>query len=157
MAREDAFNAVVGSFSMYGALLKDVAEDVGMDRALEFHAKQGDSFGAQLSGMLKARQGDSELSIQHLTEVFSEVVEGFGMTPDIEATPTDVEFIHHKCPIYDGLKMAGWTHDEIKAACEGMGGREIATLQEANPRLSGHLTFRPTAEEPCVEAWTLSD
>ncbi len=155
MASEDAFNAVVGSFSMYGALLKDVAAEIGMERALELHAKQGENFGAMLNGMLKERQGDTDLKVETLTAVFSEVGEGFGLSPEIEETQTKVSFTHHQCPIYEGLKMAGWAHEEIKAACEGMAGGEIAALKEAYPQLSGGVTFRATPDEPCVEEFSL--
>jgi len=155
MASQDAFNAAMSSFSMYGALLKDVAAEIGMDRALELHAKQGEKFGSMLSGMLKDRQGDADLEIGTLTAVFSEVGQGFGLSPEVEETPTKVSFTHHVCPIYDGLKMAGLTHEEIKGACEGMTGTEIAALKEAYPQVSGCVTFRPTPEEPCVEEFSL--
>jgi hypothetical protein len=140
---------------MYGGLLKDVAGELGMDRALELHAKQGENFGTALAGMLRDRQGDGDLKIENLTAVFSEAGEGFGLSPDVEETPTKVSFTHHACPIYNGLKMAGWTHEEIKAACEGMAGKEIAALKEAFPQLSGCVEFRSTPEDPCVEEFSL--
>ncbi len=155
MASEDAFNAAMSSFSMYGGLLKDVAAEFGMDRALDLHAKQGETFGTGLAGMLRDHQGDGHLKIETLTAVFSEVGEGFGLSPEVEETPTKVSFTHHRCPIYDGLKMAGWNHEEIKAACEGMVGSEIAALKEAYPQLSGCVTFRASSDEPCVEEFSL--
>ena len=114
-----------------------------------------EAFARQLE-LLKDRQGDSDLSVQNLTQVFSEVGQGFGLSPEVEETPTKVSFTHHVCPIHDGLKMAGWTHEEIKAACEAMAGSEIAALKEAYPQLSGCVTFRATPDEPCVEEFSLS-
>ena len=64
-------------------------------------------------------------------------------------------FTHHACPIYDGLKMAGWAHEEIKLACEGMGQCEIDTMTGAFPELSGSVSFRSTPDAPCVEEFSV--
>ncbi|MCK5651494.1 MAG: hypothetical protein KAJ42_08965 [Gemmatimonadetes bacterium] len=155
MAREDVYNGVVGSFSMYGGLLKDVADAIGMESALALHAKQGVHFGAQVAGAIQARLGGGELNIEAVTEVISGLTEGFGMNPEVEMTPTSVAFTHANCPIYDGLKMAGWEHDDIEAACNCMAGAEVEEITKAFPRLSGGLVFRATAEDPCVEGFSL--
>ncbi len=155
MAREDVYNGVASSFSMYGGLLKDVAQEIGMENALALHTKQGVHFGAQVAGAIQARLGGGELNIEAVTEVMSGLIEGFGMNPEVEMTPTSVTFTHANCPIYDGLKMAGWEHDDIEAACNCMAGAEMEEITKAFPQLSGGLVFRATAEEPCVEKFSI--
>lgn len=155
MAREDAYNAAAAAFSMYGSLLKDVAEELGADRALRFHAKQGDNFGTMLSGMLKERLGDADPDVATVRKVVSEAGGGFGFDPEIQETDTSVSFTYPACPIYDGLKMAGWTHEEIREACHKTVEREMAVLRESYPGLSGGLAFRPTPDSPCVESFSL--
>jgi len=155
MSREDVYSAVVGSFSMYGGLLKDVAQEIGMEKALALHTKQGVHFGAQVAGAIQARLGGGELNIEAVTEVMSGLTGGFGMNPEVEVTPTSVAFAHTDCPIYDGLKMAGWEHDDIEAACTCMAGAEVEEIAKAFPQLSGEVVFRATAEAPCVERFSL--
>ena len=155
MAREDVYNGVAGAFSMYGGLLKDVAQEIGMESALTLHAKQGVHFGAQVAGAIHAGLGGGELTIEAVTEVISGLTDGFGMDPEVEMTPSSVAFTHANCPIYDGLKMAGWEHDDIEAACNCMAGAEIEEITKAFPQLSGGLAFRASAEEPCVESFSL--
>jgi hypothetical protein len=47
---EDAFNAAKVMCTMYGGFFKDVAGEVGSEKALALHAKQGEQFGAILAG-----------------------------------------------------------------------------------------------------------
>lgn len=47
---EDAFNAAKVMCTMCGGFFKDVAGEVGSEKALALHAKQGEQFGAILAG-----------------------------------------------------------------------------------------------------------
>jgi hypothetical protein len=155
MATEDVFNAATGAFSMYGGLLKDVAEEIGMEGALRLHAKQGENFGVMLAGMLQDRLGNDELNIRTVRAVFSNVGEGMGMAGEVEETPTKVSFLHLKCPVYEGLKMAGWDHEDIGTACNCMADAELAELTKAYSQLTGCVKFRSRPDEPCVEEFSL--
>lgn len=155
MTREDVYNGVAGSFSMYGGLLKDVAQEIGMENALALHAKQGTHFGAMIAAGIQERLGGEELNIEAVTEVMSAMADGFGLTPEVEVTPTSVTFAHTNCPIYDGLKTAGWEHDEIEAACNCMAGAEAEEMARVFPQLSADLIFCANADEPCVEKFSI--
>lgn len=155
MASEEVFKTAAGAFGMYGGLLRSIADEYGMAKALEMHAKQGAAFGAMLAGMIKERLGDKPLDMEVFASVMTEVAETVGLVSEIEHTPTSVTFHNHKCPIYDGLKMAGWGDEAIKNACSHMAAAEAAALREAFPQLKGSLEFRPAPDQPCVEGFTL--
>ena len=53
MGSEVAFNAAKSVYSMYGALLKDVAQEFGMEHAVGLHARRGVDFGAMVAQMVK--------------------------------------------------------------------------------------------------------
>ena len=155
MSREDVYNAVVGSSSTYGGLLRGVADAIGMEGAMALHGKQGTHFGTQVAGAIQAHLGGAEVNIEAVTKIMTGMTDGFGMHPDVEMTPTSVSFSHVNCPIYDGMKMAGWEHHEIEEACTCMAGAEVEEITKAFPQLSGEVAFRATPEAPCVERFSL--
>ena len=88
MGREDAFNATKSVASIYGGFFKDVAEVIGMERALALYAKQGKVFGVMLVGMVRDQLGDKEFDMKTFSSVCSRAWEGFGFTYEVEESPT---------------------------------------------------------------------
>ncbi len=151
MGSEVAFNAAKGAYGMYGALLKDIAQEVGMERALAIHARRGESYGAKTAGMIKDELGDEEFNMQALASVLSSMTEEGGMIAKVEATQTSATLEVFKCPIYEGLKMAGWSHEDIEKTCDCTAAAEASELQKSYPQLSASLKFRSAPDLSCVE------
>jgi len=152
MATEDAFNAAKVVFTMYGGFFKDVAAEIGMERALALHAKTGESFAAMLAAMTKERLGGREFDLKTLAAVESEgAARGFGMTCETEAGPASIRNTWLRCSLYEGLRDAGLDHDVIAQMCHRGAAVEFAALNETFPRLSGSVKFRATPDQPCVE------
>ena len=155
MPREAAFKSGRMAFAVYGGFFKDVAEEIGIERALALHVKQGDRFGAMLAGTMKERLSRKPLDTRTLASVLSEADAAFGLSFEIEQDPTSVTVRGHACPIYDGLKAAGVDHQTIELMCRGISAAEVAELKKSYPQLSASLRFRSTPEGSCVEEWAL--
>jgi hypothetical protein len=142
--------------SMYGGFFKDVAKEIGSEKALALHAKQGEPFGAMLAGMLQAQAADKGLTITTLSSVVSAAPAIFGMTPEVEETATLVKLHTHQCPMYDGWKEAGLDHETIGSMCRAVAATEYAALTKAVPQVSARLEFRSAPDKACVEHYSLA-
>jgi len=156
MAKEDVYNASKGSFGMYGGLFKDVAEEVGMEKALELHARRGDDFGIGLCEMLKQKLGDKDLDIETLNSVMQPVMDSFGIDAEINLSPHAMSVKITDCPIYDGCKEAGIDHETIEKMCHIMAGQEYAKLNEYFPNFNASIQFKDSPEGYCLEKYTLT-
>lgn len=78
MTKEDVFNAIMSSMSMYGALFKAIADDFGLNKAIEYHGKHGETFGMMIGETLKQRLGDKTPTTEALNSVLQPIMEGFG-------------------------------------------------------------------------------
>ena len=153
---EDAFNAAKVMSMVYGGFFKEVAKQIGTEKALALHAKQGELFGAKLEGMLRAEVDDKGLSIRTLSTVLSMAPAVFGMTPEVEETATTLKLHSHACPIYDGCREAGLNHETIGSMCRAMAATEFGALSKAFSQVSVRLEFRSTPDNACVEEYSLA-
>ena len=136
MAKDDVFNATMSSMSMYGGLFKAIADDVGLDKALEYHAKQGELFGVMIGETLKQQLGDKAPTTQALKSVLQPEVEGLGFDAEFDMSPTEVSIKVSRCPIYEGFKMAGLDHEMIGKMCSAWYSAEYAQLKKYYPQIA---------------------
>ena len=155
MGREDVFNAVKSVASIYGGFFKDVAEEIGMERALALHAKQGEGFGVMLAGMVRDQLGDKEFDMKTFSSVYSGAYEGFGFTYEMEESHTSILVKAYQCPLYEGFKMAGLDDKTIESMCSLMSAAEYAEIKKVYPELTGRVKFRTAPDKPCVEEFLL--
>ena len=155
MAKEDAFNAAVSVFSMYGGLFKDVAREFGMEKALAFHAKQGDMFGAHFAAMLKEKLGSKEVDMRTLSSILKGAMDGFGFTYESVETPTSIVLKNHKCPIYDGFRMAGLDHKTINSMCSQMSQAEYEGIKKIYPMIQGRAELKTSPDGYCTEEFII--
>ena len=155
MAREDAFDAAKAAFGMYGGFLKDVAQEIGMEKALAFHAKQGEALGAMTAGMTKEQLGDKQFDMKTFASVLSGGYQMLGIAYEIEENPASLKITAFQCPIYEGLGSAGLDDKTIELLCSGMSAAEFAEEKKVFPQLSMCLKFRSAPEQPCVEEYAL--
>jgi len=152
--REDAFNAAKAAFSFYGGYFKSVAEEIGLEKAISLHAKQAEFFDVLLVEMLRERLGDKEIDLGVFASARSEALAVLGITARIEEAPNSITLGVRRCPLYEGLRMAGVEHATIEAMCRRGVELGYARISEAFPRVSGVLKFRLAPEEACLEDFT---
>lgn len=155
MAKEDVFNATMSSMSMYGGLFRAIADDVGLDKAIEYHAKHGESFGMMIGETLKRQLGDKTPTTEALKSVLQPIMEGFGFSTEFDVSPTEVSIKVPRCPIYEGFKMAGLDHETIGKTCSAWYSAEYAQLKKCYPRIEGSLKYRDSSEGYCLDKFTL--
>ena len=155
MAKEQVFNASMSSMSMYGGLFKATADDVGLDKALEYHAKQGEPFGMMIGETLKQQLGDKAPTTEALKSVLQPEVEGWGFDAEFDVSPTAVSIKVQRCPIYEGFKMAGLDHETIGKMCGAWYSAEYAQLKKYYPIIEGSLKYRDSSEGYCLDKFTL--
>jgi hypothetical protein len=156
MEREGAYNATKAMSSLYGGFFMEVAKEIGREKALALHGKQGEGFGNMLVGMLR-QAAERGLDIKTLSSVVSGVPALFGMTPEVEERASSLEVRAHQCPMYDGWKEAGLDHETIGALCRATAAVEYAALARAFPQLSVRLDFKSAPDKPCIEHYSLSE
>ena len=155
MAREERFNAVKAAYSTLGGFFKDVAQEIGMEKALAVYSKRGEAAGVMVAQLTKERQAGQGIDLKVLAAVESEGCDLFGLTYEIEHTPTSMKIIAHQCPIYDGFQSAGLDHQTIQQLCDANANGEIRGLNKAFPQLSGCAKFRSAPDQPCTEEFVL--
>ena len=156
IARESAFQAAKAAFSMYGGFFKDVAAEVGMEKAVSLHAKQGEVTGAMLAGMTKQRLADKEFDMKTFASVLSNAYQVFGFTFEIGESAASLRLSCTRCPVYEGFKSAGLDHATAELLCSRMATAEINEEKKLCPILSASLKFRATPDEACVEEFALA-
>jgi hypothetical protein len=152
MAREEIFNATMSSMSMYGGLFKAIADDIGLDKAIEYH---GESFGMMIGETLKQQLGDKAPTTEALKSVLQPEVEGFGFDAEFDVSPTELSIKVPRCPIYEGFKMAGLDHETIGKTCSAWYSAEYAQLKKYYPKIEGNLKYRDSSEGYCLDKFTL--
>ena len=155
MAREDAFNGAKSACAMLGGFLKDVEQEIGMEKALLLYGRQGEPLGSMLAGITKQQLGDKEFDFKTFAAVLSGAYQMFGLTYEIEENATSTKVRVFQCPIYEGFKEAGLDHQTTEALCNRMAAVEYAELKKVIPQLCGSLKFRSAPDQPCVEEFVL--
>jgi len=155
MAKEDSFNAAMSACSMYGGLFKDVAQELGMEKALVLHTKQGEIFGSHFASTLKEQIGNKELDVKNFGSFMRGALDGFGLTYESEETPTSILFKNYRCPFYEGFKMAGIDHDTISSMCNRMAPAEYAEINKLFPKFQAQAKFRTSPNSYCTEEFMI--
>jgi predicted ester cyclase len=152
IAREAVFNAAKAAYSAYGGLLKDVAQEMGMEKAVALHAKRCQAFYVALAGVTRDRLGASEFDLNALSSALKDVNNTiFGCTFEPEEEPGSLTFKYFQCPIYEGFRSAGLDHEAIELICTGGESSGLAEMKKALPQLSCALRFRSAPDQPCVQ------
>jgi len=139
LTNEDAFNVAKSAFSMYGAFFNNVAQEIGVEQALNLHTKTTEMMGVQMGQMTKEQMGISELDAKAAAMVARSVVSGFGISKvDAEEKPTSVLIKVHGCPLYEGYRAVGIDDETIEVLCR-----------------KGALKFRSAPDDCCEEEITL--
>jgi hypothetical protein len=155
MPREDAFNAAKATSTILGGFFKNVVNEIGLEKALSLHAKQGEVLGATIAATVKERLADKEFDMKTFASVVSEFYQMCGYTYELEDSRTSIKARPFQCPFYEGLKNAGLDHQTIEAACSRWVAAELAELKKVFPQLSGRLKFRSASDQPCIEEFEL--
>ena len=158
MTKEDAFNSAKNAFSMYGAFFNNVAQEIGLERALKLDTKTNETMGVQMGQMTKEQMDIKELDTKTAAMVIKSVVSGFGISKiDTEEKPTSVLIKVHGCPVFEGRRTIGMDDETIEAMCrKGALGFMDTFFKQLDPNASYQLKkFRSGPDDCCEEEFTL--
>jgi hypothetical protein len=158
LTNEDAFNAAKNAFSMFGAFFNNVAQEIGLEQALNLNTKTCEMMGVHMGQMTKEQMGIKELDAKTAAMAARSVVSGFGLSNvDAEERSTSVLFNVHECPVYEGYHAAGIDDDTKEAMCRKGAVIFMDTLfKQLDPNASYHLKrYRSAPDDYCEEEITL--
>jgi len=154
MAIEDVFNGAKTAFSFYGAYLKTLTEEFGMERALALNTKMLESLGTMQGKKMKEEAGIKEFDAKAACSLLKTTPENVGMKLEVvEESPQRVVTRTGKCPIYEAGQMVGLDAKTMETICSRSSMRLMdAAAKELNPNLSYRLRkFRSGPDDFCEE------
>jgi len=159
MSPEGIFNGAKTGLTCMYAYVGTVAEELGMEKAVDLNNRACQMLGAAQGKMLKEQLGNEEIDSRKAAELLGKLIEeGFGILSEItEESPERTVRKLGRCPIYEGAQAIGFDKQAIEANCRA-GSLQFmdAAAKELNPKLSYHLTkFRSSADDSCEETVVL--
>jgi len=158
LTKEETFNAAKNVFSFNGAFFNNVAQEIGLERALNLYTKTSEMTGVQMGQMTKEQMGIKELDAKTAAMVARSVVSGFGISNvDAEEKPTSVLIKVHECTMHEGYRAVGMDDETIEAICRKGSLRFLDTFfKQLDPNASYQLKrFRSAPDDCCEEEITL--
>ncbi len=155
MGIEDVLKGATNGYAYFFAYLGGVAQEVGMDKAVEIFTNMCRQMGMIQGKMVKEQAGVEEADVKTAVSLVKGVItDGLGIVVDVvEETPNEVKFTCGSCPVYNGRQMVGMDlglYEDIcrRAPVEFMD----ALVKQFNPKLSYKLhKFRTGPEDTCIE------
>ncbi len=155
MGNKSAFNAAKSSVGFFGLFFKDVAQEIGPEKALAIHAGNGKQIGAIWARMLKDELGRRKVNLAAWQRAFTKLTGEIGITPEFEKRRSTLTATIHDCPIYAGCIETGLDHKTVESMCCQRLALECEEVKKEFPQFSGCLKFRGSADEPCVEEFVV--
>lgn len=154
MAQEEVYQATKKIFGLYGAFFNLVAQQIGIERALDLHIKAHERLGITAGKVLKEKLGKAKPELQSLGNILRESNLSIGIESEVaEMNQTSIVFHNLKCPLYDGYRLGGCDDKTAETLCQqGAPAKLGSTLTYLNPDIKYHLQYyRMKPEEPCKE------
>ena len=155
MSKKDTFNATKQAMTLYAGMFQDVAQEVGLEKALKLHAKQGTAMGAGVAEILKAELGRKKLNLAALESMTTKAAGSFGITPRFEKKKGVLKAFHGRCPVYEACLSVGLDPQVIERMCQQMAALEYDEIKKSFPQFSGCVKVRSMADEPCIEEFAV--
>jgi L-2-amino-thiazoline-4-carboxylic acid hydrolase len=155
MGIEDTYNGATAAMTFFNAYIKTVADEIGMDRAVNLFTKMCETTGAMQGKMMKEQAGTEEIDAKAAWSLVKTVPEGIGISSEvIEESPQEVVVKLSKCPVYTAGQMIGLDAETIETMCRNGSAKLMHTAtKELNPNLSYQLRkFRSGPDDFCEEA-----
>ncbi len=153
--QQAAYRAARAALGMYAGFFKDVVQEIGIEKALALHARQGVAMGAMMAAALREQSRDGAPDAKACASVSAAGNEEIGVVCETEESADAVKLKLFECPAYDAFRAAGLDHATVEAMCTGVGDAMHAELQKTYPQVAASFRFRTAAAEPCVEEFAV--
>lgn len=156
---EEVFQASKKVYGLYGAFFKTVAQEIGIEKALDLHVQANEELGIASGKMLREQLAEEGYDIQKLASVLRESNLSIGIDSElVQASSTSALFKNTRCPMYDGYRMGGLNDETAEALCQkGAPAKLGSMLKQLDPNIRYRLKlYRLKPDEPCEEEITLA-
>jgi hypothetical protein len=156
MAIEDTFKGARNAFTINFKYLNEVAQEIGLERAVALHTKVCEAMGATQGKMIKKRSKMKEIDAKSAHPLARSVIEeGFGISSEVmDESPEEVVLKLGKCPVYEACVIVGLNAEAIETLCRSSScGFMDTMIKQLNPKLNYQVRkFRSDADSFCEEA-----
>ena len=152
---EEAYNAAVMAMGYYGGLLQEIVKEFGWEKAIEMNAKLGLTMSVQMGEEIKKATSGAKPDIKVLESLNSQMMTGFGCTFKVSEKGNSVKYEVSRCPMYDGFKASGFSHEQIGKMCEAMALKEYEGIKSILPNVAGKVEFRTRPDGSCIEEFEI--
>jgi hypothetical protein len=153
---EERYNSATQVFALYGRFFRIVAEEIGLDKALELHKQSGKEGGKRIGKWLKERKGIDSLSAEAFLPILKEINQPFGYDSTYQIDGESILLNTHRCPWYQGFKLSGQSHENRGELCGHFLRAFFNGFKESYPNVEYDLEFRQDEERICVETITFN-
>ena len=149
MTKEEEFKVAV----VWGRTVGNILQILGPEKAIEVAKAQGEGLGTGFVDALKQMGG---FTPENMTKLINQAYLPMGFVNiETKVTPRGLVMTNGKCPVYEGLKLAGFDDEAIGKQCEIRESAVHAKLTEAFG-VDIKLT-RSKPDGPCVTVFTVKN
>jgi len=154
----DAFSGAKSAYTGFFAYINAVAQEIGMERAVNIFTKMVENVGAMQGKMMKEKSGIEEFDAKTAFPLVKSVPESLGVSFEVlEESPQKVVFKVPKCSLCAAAQEMGMDAKTIENMCQASSIRLMDTIaKQLNPNLSWQLRkFRSSPDDFCLEELVL--
>lgn len=156
MTIENTFNGAKSGLIFMHAYLNQIADEIGMEKALALDTKTCQALGTAQGMMIKDQAGAEEVDVKTAEKLLTDMIEeSFGIASEVvEKNQNMITCKVGRCPIYEAGEMLGMDNNAIEAGCRaGAITFMDSAAKQLNPNISYKLTkFRSSADDYCEES-----
>jgi len=156
MTIENTFNGAKSGLIFMHAYLNQIADEIGMEKALALDTKTCQALGTAQGMMIKDQAGAEEVDVKTAEKLLTDMIEeSFGIASEVvEENQNMITCKVGRCPIYEAGEMLGMDNNAIEAGCRaGAITFMDSAAKQLNPNISYKLTkFRSSADDYCEES-----
>jgi hypothetical protein len=152
---DEVFNTAVGTMGFYTGLLQEIIKEYGWEKALEMHGKVGFPMGVSLGQGMKKAAGGKKPEVKLVEGANSQMFTAFGMAYKATVKPNSVKYEISKCPMYDSMRVAGFSPEQILKLCESLAAKEYEGVKSVLPNVIGSAKPRTKPDGICIEEFTI--
>ncbi|MHA2391405.1 MAG: L-2-amino-thiazoline-4-carboxylic acid hydrolase [Promethearchaeota archaeon] len=140
-------------YALYGALFKEIIQELGEAKALALHKNAHEYIGLKTGKQIREQMGDIEYDLETLTRVLQKGNQSIGIDCQMIKSANSLLLRNLRCPMYDGYRLGGLDDKLAKSLCVvGAPAKLWTTLKQLNPGVVYKLNhYRDTPNERCEE------
>ena len=153
--KKEVFSGMTSGVSVMGLYYNAATKEFGEEKALQLFEKVGENMGAGTAKGLKEKFGNKTPTMKELKETLDSSYKSMGFTNSSKAGKTKLTNKVMNCPFYDGLAMAGLSHETINKICTHTSDGEYRSIMTAYPQLEATADPKKTSDGVCIESYKL--